>query len=506
MKFFILFPGLLLLTKNLFFWIWLWQLKEYHWGRFRAHFETEALKKILSSFWRVKFPVFTKKIIILSFLGFFFEIFIFIFLFSLPEELFLFWFLGVFFFSPLIFSLLVLGFQIPTDIFKKRILEKAKQKREKFGENLLVIGITGSYGKTSTKEFLATILSEKFGKDKVLKTKEHQNSEMGISQCILKELRTEHKIFVVEMAAYDRGRIKLLCDIAKPKIGIITGINQQHLGVFGSMENLLSAEGGKELIESLPEDGMAALNWDSEIVQSLKFKVQNFNLKLKNIKFCSQKEKLYFWAKDIKIEKEFISFKIFSKDNDSADFKINLLGTQNIENILLAAAVAKELGMSLEEISQGCQKIRPEQSGMKLIKNKINIIDSTYSTNPNAVFAHLEYLKTWTGRKIIVMPCLIELGKASKEIHSKIGEKIAEVCDLAIIATEGRFKNIKQGVIKKGGMKNENVLFIENPKKIDNKIKSFLEKDLSIEPKNDIILLEGRTSAKVVENLLKFKE
>lgn len=391
MKFFV-FLWFFLLTKNLFFWLWLWQLKEYHLGRFRAHFETEGIKKFFSSFWQIKFPVWTKKIIILSFLGIFLEVLILIFLLSLTEETFLFGLLVTFFLSPFIFSLLILGFQIPTNLFKKIILKKAKRKREKFKNDFLVIGITGSYGKTSTKEFLATILTEKFGEDKVLKTKEHQNSEIGISQCILKELKPEHEIFIAEIGAYDKGQIKLVCDIIQPQIGIITGINEQHLGVFGSMKNLLSAEGGEELIRALPKNGMGIINWDNEFIKS---EIKKGKIQEKNLKICSLKEKIDYWTEDIEVKKKFVFFKIFSKDNDWANFKINLLGIQNIENILLAAAVAKELGMNLEEISLACQKIKLEQSGMKLIKNKdgLNIIDSTYSTNPNAVFSHLDYLK-----------------------------------------------------------------------------------------------------------------
>ena len=109
--------------------------------------------------------------------------------------------------------------------------------------------------------------------------------------------------------------------------------------------------------------------------------------------------------------------------------------------------MARELGMTEEEISKGVNKIENKFGGIKIKKgiNGINIIDATYSANPDGVIAHLEYLKNFSGKKIIVMPCLIELGKASKEVHRRIGKKIAEVCDLAIITTKDRFKEIKEG-------------------------------------------------------------
>ena len=174
-----------------------------------------------------------------------------------------FWLLIFDILTPAIISAIVLIFQ-PISVFEKyRLIKKAKNKRKKFS-NLLVIGITGSYGKTSTKEFLYTILVEKFGKDKVLKTKEHQNSEVGISNCILKELNETYEIFIVEMGAYNIGGIKLLCNIAQPKIGILTGINEQHMATFGSQENIIKAK--FELINSLPEDGLAILNWDNNFI------------------------------------------------------------------------------------------------------------------------------------------------------------------------------------------------------------------------------------------------
>ncbi|MBU2578853.1 hypothetical protein KKA09_01930, partial [Patescibacteria group bacterium] len=257
MKIIITIFGFLIFVKLLFFWLWLWQLKEYHCGRFKAHFETLASRKIFSSFWRLKFPKFTKKIIVISISGIFLATLIVYFIFSLPNnENFYLAFLIFIFSVPLFSSFIVLLFQIPTAILCKRILKKAKRKREQF-KNLLVIGIAGSYGKTSTKEFLATILSEKFN---VLKTEKHINAEIGIAQTILNNLNESHQIFICEIGAYEKGKIKEVCEIIKPKIGIVTGVNEQHLSTFGSMKNLLSAEGGEELIDSLPIDGMAFFN------------------------------------------------------------------------------------------------------------------------------------------------------------------------------------------------------------------------------------------------------
>lgn len=515
--------------KSILFWLYLWQLKEYHIGRFIDHFRTEKGKRIFLNFPLIlkilffllfffslslrkfllylifflyslesaKFildalskkilkPVFTKKIIFLTFINFAF-LFFFFFVFLKTEPSFLLCLLAFDILTPAISSGIVLIFQPLTALGRNLIIRKAIEKRKKF-KDLLVIGITGSYGKTSTKEFLATILEEKFP-GKVLKTKEHQNSEIGISQCILNDLKENHKIFIVEMGAYNKRGVKLLCKIAKPKIGILTGVNEQHLALFGSMENLISAEGGKELIESLPDDGLVIFNGENEILRKI---YQETEIKKKIVGVL--KKDFDLWAANIKVKKEVLFFQVFSKNGDFSDFNLNLIGAQNIENMLLAACCAKEVfGMSLKEISKAAQKIKKEQGGIKLIKTKdgLNIIDSTYSANPNSVLAHLEYLKVWSKKKIIVMPCLIELGRASKEIHYKIGQKIGQVCDLAIITTQERFKEIKEGAIEKG-MCPKNIFFIENPKKIFEKIKSFSKE-------GDVILLEGRISPQIID-------
>ena len=498
-------------AKELLLWIWLWQLKEYHIGRFKAHFQTEKGKKLIKQnlilvklfllvglvfypeiflyffillfaietfFVLVRFlqkklrvPVITKKTIILLSGGFLFELF---FVYSILNA----WTAQKFFYvylvildltAPLFISGLVMGFEPFAVSWRKNLIKKATEKRKKF-TNLIVIGITGSYGKTSTKEFLADILSEKFN---VLKTKKHQNSEVGVSQCIINDLDKEHQVFICEMGAYNKGGIKLLADIAKPKIGILTGINQQHLATFGSLENIIKTK--YELIEGLPSNGLAVFNGSNKYCREL------FD-KAKIAKKMTQKD---IWADDVEVGKDFISFRVVTK-NSQARLKINLLGKHWIDNILMAILVAQELGMSMEEISHASRKIRPLDKGMKLIRAEkgFNIIDATYSANPDGVVAHLDYLKVWKGKKAIVMPCLIELGSEASAIHKKIGKEIAKVCDLAIITTKEYFDSIKKEAVA-NGMDDKNVLLMENPRDIFEKISDFNKEE-------DVILLESR--------------
>jgi len=542
--------------KAILFWVYLWQLKEYYIGRFLDHFRTEKGKRLIFNYLQflkiflisgpflfplifplilfflyfVEVIVFLKNIlqkklikpVITKKTGLILLLAIIIFGF-LPIINYLnfknliwfsFWLLIIDIFIPILVSLLTLILQPLANLNKAGTIKKAKEKRlqpprhppafsgplAKF-KDLLVIGITGSYGKTSTKEFLTTILSSKF---KVLSTPAHQNTDMAIAQLILDKLNESFEIFIVEMAAYKRGEITSPCQIVKPKIGILTGINEQHMATFRSQENIIKTK--YELIKSLPEDGLSIFNGENfyclELYQKTKIpkRICNINRVLGE-NFLLQSD---LWVEDLKVEKDFLSFKIFSKDSkettgvlpstqwisgDSAEFKVNLLGAQNVENILLAAVCAKELGTSLKEISQACQKITPEQGGMILKKGKngLNIIDATYSANPSGVISHLEYLKIWEGKKIIIMPCLIELGKASKEVHKRIGQKIGEVCNLAIITTKDRFEEIQEGA-------GEKALFMENPKEIFEKIKNFCQP-------GDIILLESRVPSQLIEQL-----
>jgi len=546
-------------VKAILFYVYLWQLKEYHLGRFLAHLGTEKGKRVFSSLYdkvifftlvfttslifypsalmwilvvlyslecgkgfinlfkkQLKSPVLTKKTIVLIFTALALEVFSVVILFGDFKNTF--WLVSWLFVldiaTPLVVSLMVLFLQPITVLWKMRTIEKAKRKRGEF-KNLVAIGITGSYGKTSTKEFLAAILSEKY---KVLKTKEHQNSEIGVAQCVLNELSPEHEIFIAEMGAYNKGGIKLLCDIVKPKIGILTGINTQHLATYGSQRNIINTK--FELIESLPENGTAVLNWENDLIaQNAKIKTSNRGPEFKVIKYSvSKKEDI--WAENIKVGKSSISFRVFSKNRalpaspnlapgiwttgDFADFKVNVLGGHNILNILAATSCAKQLGMSLDQISKACGKIKQEQGPLRLVKgvDGLNVIDSTYSANPDGLIADLEYLKVWSGKKIIVFPCLIELGSSAIEAHHKIGEKIGEVCDLAIVTTKEMFKEIREGATEKG-MDPQKIIFMEDPMEMFQKIKKEISEELLVEYlRNEmVVLLESRVPKDLV-NLL----
>ena len=508
--------------RALLFAVYLWQLKEYHIGRFFQYFKTAKGKRLflhpfiaakiaLFALWffvpqialplliflyigetillfnaiRTKtfvLPVVTRKTIVL--------IFSVIFLQSVFLAGVLLYFIDSLFLALLLFdvlslvigSLVVLLWQ-PYAVFERRgILKKATAKRAKL-KSLKVIGITGSYGKTSTKEFLAHILQKKFV---TLKTPEHKNSEMGIAHTILYDLTDEHEVFVCEMGAYSKGGIKLLADMAKPTYGIVTGVNEQHLGVFGSGMNLFSAEGGGELVQALPQDGALVLNDDSRQLHELAPWLQLWNPNFAHYVWCSTKTQRDFFTKDVVVTKDQLSFTMTGKDGEEAKVNLPLVGGHNVENILLAATTAKLLGMSMKEIGEALKDVPTEASAMTLLKGKkdIEILDSSYAANPTGVFSSLEHLKLWKGKKIVVMPSLIELGSASYEVHVKIGRKIGEVCDLAIITTADEFPALLRGA-KESGMKEGSMVLLENSQEIANRVFDGVKE-------GDAVLLEGR--------------
>jgi UDP-N-acetylmuramoyl-tripeptide--D-alanyl-D-alanine ligase len=397
--------------------------------------------------------------------------------------------------APIFVSAVVLILQPITVIGRNKLIAKAKQRRGEF-KNLTVIGVTGSYGKSLAKELVAHILSSRqqarlaqgAAKFKVAKTQANQNSEVGVSRTILNELKMDTQILVVEMAGYNRGGIKLLCEIARPAIGMITGINEQHLATFGSLKNIMY--GKFELAEYLPPDSTLVLNWDSEMVRHGYDASKNL-IDAKKTVFCSALGEKDIWASEVSVFKDRLSF-VVRLGIDSFQINTNARGAHNVIAILMASAVAMDLGMSIDQIKTALENYDFSLGGIKVYPgvNGATILDSTYSANPDGVLAHLEYLKLWPGKKAIIMPCLIELGSLSKAIHEMIGKKIAESCDLAIITTGDRFHEIKSGALG-AGMKKENIIFQENPKKIQSLIKNRLTN-------GDTILLEGRLAPGII--------
>jgi len=513
--------------KNVLFWVYLWQLKEYHIGRLKDHFSTSKGRGLILSYGlafkifliivfvfssgfdsflfgllfliylaesaifvrqvlrkNFKKPVFTFKAILLTTLGGLIPVLFVIW----AQNKNLAWLLGFDIILPIIISAVVLFFQPFFVIKRNMVLSYAKEKIKEF-PNVKVIAITGSYGKTSTKEFLTTILSKKFN---VLSTSKHQNSEIGVANSILNNLNKEHEIFIAEVGAYNKGKVKEVCNIIKPKIGIVTGVNEQHMALFGSLDNLLSGEGGREMAEILAKDGLLVVNGDNKYCMDL---IKRFHGEERIYTESNKNLNADIWTESVSVSKDHLSFIAKNKKGEMANFYVNVLGRQNVQNLLGAILVASELGMSFHEISQALKEIKEEQAGMTLTLNKhgINIIDSSYSSNPDGVMAELDYLSVFENKKFIVMPCLIELGEKAGHTHEQIGKKIGQVCNMAVVTSRDYFAEIKKGA-EESGMKPTNILFCEKPEDIYSIITLFAKA-------GDAVLLEGRVPAGLIKLL-----
>lgn len=338
--------------------------------------------------------------------------------------------------APIVISI-ALWIVEPIDHFlKRRLFKKAQKFLRENRKNLTVIGITGSYGKTSTREILSSILKEKF---RVIKLSENINTDIGIADFILKNRKQfrENEIFIVEMGAYKRGEIKKLCELVSPDYAILTGINESHLERFGSLENIISAK--FELPEASKKT--AALNFDDENV------LQNYaRFKPKDFQGVSKND-----VRNIRVLDNFSGLEF---ELDGVKFRTKLIAPHNITLILLAARVAQKLGMTMLEISRGVGKIEYVPHRLEPIYNemtKVWVIDDSYNGNYAGIVSGIEVLKRVPGRKIVLTPGLVELGEKSTEMHIKIGHLYADSgVDLVLLIKSPNSGYITKGLEEKG--------------------------------------------------------
>lgn len=321
-------------------------------------------------------------------------------------------------------------------------------------KNVKSIGITGSYGKTSTKFFSATILSEKY---KVLNTPESYNTPMGISKIINNDLDENFDIFIAELGATKIGDIDEVAKLTNPEIGIITSIGPCHLETFKSIDNIMRTK--YELIENLPDDGVAIFNYDNEYVKKLADKT----FKEKILYGIENIEDTDVFATDIKVSSKGSTFSLCINDLGTIECETKLLGAHNIHNILAGAAIAKVMGLTLQEIKMGISKIESVEHRLQLIDpgTGVIVIDDAFNSNPDGAKAALDVLDSFKdNRKIIVTPGMVELGEIEEKENEKFGENIAKVCDIAILVGKKRTTPIYNGLKRKTF--NEDNLYVVN--------------------------------------------
>ena len=315
-----------------------------------------------------------------------------------------------------------------------------------------VIGVTGSYGKTSSKNILADILKVKFD---TLPTPMNYNTPYGLMLTINNKMDKFIEYFISEMGACEVGQIKELCDFVKPKYGIITRIGVAHLDSFKTEENIIKTK--FELIESLPSNGIGILNKDDP--KQVNYQIKN-NCKIIWIGIDNESD---YQAYDIKYTYKGMSFKVKIEDKDYL-FESCLIGRANIYNILAGIALSHQLGMDIEDIQRGVKSIKPIEHRLQMKKmGKINIIDDAYNSNPIGSSMAVEALSLMPGEKVIVTPGMIELKDQEYKYNYEFGEKMSEVCDKIILVGHKQTKPI-QDALKNAKYKEDNLFIIDDVK------------------------------------------
>ena len=318
-------------------------------------------------------------------------------------------------------------------------VKKAKNKINSIA-NLTTIGITGSYGKTTLKNILNAILSEKY---KVCATPENYNTPMGLSKTILNNLKEDDEIFIAELGARQQGDIMQLCEMVSPKIGIITGIGNQHLSSFGSIETIIKTKG--ELAEYITKNGNDLfINIESKNSKLLSENYKNSYLlsilNQNNVKF-----------ENVEVTTSGLKF-IIKHGEDEKIIESSLIGAHNVSNLYIAVNVAINLGLTLSEIKNGVENLKSVPHRLEVINgsNGMTIIDDSYNCSVEGVKASLNVISKFSGKKFIITPGIVELGKEQYNENFEFGKNLASVCDYVIIDSMINFKAITEGLVSVG--------------------------------------------------------
>lgn len=357
---------------------------------------------------------------------------------------------------------------------QKGFYNKAKNKIEDM-PNLKVIGITGSFGKTSTKYILANILMQKYD---VLMTPASYNTTLGVVRTINENMRSTNQVFICEMGAKNIGDIKEICDLVKPQYGIVTSIGNQHLETFKNIDNVKKTK--MELIDAIPADGLGFLNYDDENIVSCKTN--------KNIIKYGLTEENDFWAEDIVINEKGSNFAICSKDGKRIDVKTKLLGEHNILNIVGATSIAYKLGLNDNEIKLGIKTLKPvpHRLEMKTSPNGNIIIDDAYNSNVKGAKMALDVLKLFENRrKILITPGIVDLGESAYQCNKNFGIQATDSTDFIILVGEKAAKPIYDG-IKETNYNLENVYIAKDLDDALNKMNSLISDKSVVLFENDL--------------------
>lgn len=360
----------------------------------------------------------------------------------------------------------------PFEILVKQSFIKQARSILKGHPNLIKIGITGSYGKTSTKNILNEVLSSTYY---VLSTPASFNTPMGLTITIREHLKPVHQVFIAEMGADKVGEIEFLSKFIQPKIGIITSIGPQHLNTFKTIENIIHEK--MRLAENLPSDGLAVLNMDNEYIR---------NYKLRNscqvIRYGIDQE-ADLKAFDINYSPSGSQFKVSYQD-EVYHFSTRLLGKHNIANILSSIAVGIYCGVTFKQLQQAVSQVNYIEHRLQLkIINGFQYIDNAFNSNPEGSKMSLDVLELMPGHRTIITPGMIDLGHKQDEYNKAFGAYMKGKADTVLLIGQTQTQAIYEGLVESG--------FNMTNVKVFDKVRQafdYIERNAT---RNDITLLEN---------------
>ena len=302
---------------------------------------------------------------------------------------------------------------------------------------LIKIGITGSYGKTSLKYYLATLLRGHFT---TLMTPESYNTPMGITMTIRGELRATHEVFVCEMGAKKAGEIKEDCDLVSPQIGVITAIGEQHLATFGSQEAILRTK--LELADAVRGRGMLYLNGDDDLLRA-----HQPDQERQLYGLCTDNET---YAYDLSVSTSGTVFSLNHKGKEYANLTTPLIGGHTIQNLVGAIAVALDLGVTETELRTQLAKLVPAPHRLVMSHHSgVTIIDDAYNSNPAGAKAALDTLAMFDAVKVLITPGMVELGEREEALNEAFGAQAA-IADYVFLVGAKQTEPIARGLASAG--------------------------------------------------------
>jgi UDP-N-acetylmuramoyl-tripeptide--D-alanyl-D-alanine ligase len=357
---------------------------------------------------------------------------------------------------------------------------KALQQVAKFWRNKLnvqVIGITGSVGKSTTKEVVAEVLGQRYN---TLKNKGNLNNEIGLPLTML-SLTEQHERAVLEMGFYVPGEIQLLCDLALPHIGVVTNIGTVHASRAGSQEEI--ARGKSELVQALPKDGHAILNYDDPLVRNMA------DLTKAHVFYYGMDEVVDLWADNVEsLGLEGIRFLMHYRQQrnrpaEVLQLRVPLIGRHSVQTALRASAVGLVDGLTWQEIVNG---LRSASNDLRIIAVRTQsgalILDDTYNASPESMLAALNLLNDLEGRKVAVLGDMLELGSYEQRGHEMVGIRAAEVVDELV--TLGKRGQIIAHAALEAGLPATKITILEQVEQVIQYLQPVLKP-------NDVVLVKG---------------